>query len=87
MNYSKFRIFYTEEFKKDIKKIKDNETKERLKKIIEKLRENPEMGKPLRYRLSGLRSVKLSSFRIIYCVKKDKIILLKFGHRKKVYKP
>jgi len=86
MIFSKLRIFYTEEFKKDIEKIKDKEIKERLKKIIKKLRENPEVGKPLRYRLSGLRSIKVSSFRIIYRVEDDKIILLKFGHRKTIYK-
>ncbi|MCD6222944.1 MAG: type II toxin-antitoxin system RelE/ParE family toxin [Thermoplasmata archaeon] len=37
--------------------------------------------------MAGLRSIKISSFRIIYQIKDDKIILLKFGHRKIVYKP
>jgi len=58
-----------------------------LKKIIEKLRKNSEAGKPLRYKLAGLRSVKISSFRIIHQINGDKIILLKYGHRKTIYKP
>ncbi|MBC7091338.1 MAG: type II toxin-antitoxin system RelE/ParE family toxin [Nitrososphaeria archaeon] len=80
------RIFYTEEFRKDIKKIKEKDILERLKRIIQQLKETPEMGKPLRYRLAGLRSIKMGKLRIIYRIEEDKIILLKIGHRKTVYK-
>ncbi len=80
------RIFYTEEFRRDVKKIKERDVLERLKKIIEHLRENPQTGKPLRYSLTGLRSIKMGKFRVIYKIEGDKIILLKIGHRKSVYK-
>lgn len=80
------KIFYTEEFRKDVKSIKDENIKNRLKKIIEKICQNPEIGKPLRYSLSGLRSIKMKSFRVIYKIERDKLILLKFRHRKSAYK-
>ncbi|HEC77287.1 MAG TPA: type II toxin-antitoxin system RelE/ParE family toxin [Thermoplasmatales archaeon] len=79
------KIFYTREFKNDIKKLKDEKIKSNLKKIIEKIKQNPEIGKPLRYELSGLRSIRFSSFRIIYKIEGEIIILLKFGHRKRIY--
>jgi len=79
------KIFYTREFKNDIKKLKDKKITSNLEKIIEKIRKNPEIGKPLRYELSGLRSIRFSSFRIIYKIEGERVILLKFGHRKRVY--
>jgi len=79
------KIFYTREFKNDIKKLKDKKITSNLEKIIEKIKQNPEIGKPLRYELSGLRSIRFSSFRIIYKIEEERIILLKFGHRKRIY--
>ena len=42
-------VIYTEQFEKNIKSIKDNGIKNRVKKQIEKIIKNPEVGKPLRY--------------------------------------
>lgn len=75
----------TNEFEKDIKKIKDNLTQSRIKKAIEKICSYPETGKPLCYELKGLRSARISPYRIIYEIKGDIIIFHKFEHRKNVY--
>ena len=45
-------VFYTKEFKKDVKKIKNKAIQERIKKLILKIINNPRIGKPLSY---GLR--------------------------------
>ena len=58
---------------------------EKLKKQILKVIEDPEVGKPLRYR-RGERSIYLKPFRLIYAIRQDEILLLKFEHRKSVYK-
>lgn len=58
--------FLTEEFEKDLKKIKDRAIQERIKKSIEKILLYPNIGKPLRYVLKGLRSARISPYRIIY---------------------
>ena len=79
------KIEYTKEFSDDIKKIKDKKIQNRIKKIIQKIIDDPEIGKPLKYELKGLRSVKLPPFRIIYEYKDNTIILYKFEHRKKIY--
>ena len=70
-------------FLKQIKKL-DNFDKERLKKQINKILDNPETGKPLKY-LRGERTIYIKPFRLIYALKNDELILLKFEHRKSVY--
>jgi mRNA interferase RelE/StbE len=79
-------LVYTYEFKKDLKKIKDTEIQKHVEKIIQRILNNPKVGKPLCYELSGLRSMRVSPFRLIYEIMGDKIVLHKFEHRKKVYK-
>jgi len=80
------RLIYTEEFKGDLRKIRDKKIQTRIKKLIQKIIDNPEIGKPLKYELFPLQSVRIPPFRILYERKGDIIILHKFEHRKKVYK-
>ena len=53
--------------------------------MVEKIRTDPEVGKPLSYDLAGKRSLRISSFRIIYEYKDGKVILKTFDNRDKVY--
>ena len=67
------------------KKVKDKLTKEKTKKQIIKIIKNPEIGKPLRFRLKGERTVYVKPYRMIYTPIEDKLYLLRFEHREKVY--
>ncbi len=78
-------IVPTEKFEEDVKKIKDKTMKEKLEKQIKKIIEKPDTGKPLRYDLRGERTVRINPYRLIYKIDGDKIILLRFEHRKEVY--
>lgn len=78
-------IVATESFKHDVKKIKDKILKEKLQTQIQKVAEDPDFGKPLRYALKGEWSVRVKPYRLIYKVEGDKLILLRFEHRKEVY--
>ena len=78
-------ILYTEEFQKDVRKIRDSLIRIRIKKLIGRLTENPNLGKPLKYELSGFRSLRIKPFRLIYEFKNNQIILHKFEHRDEVY--
>ena len=80
------KVIYTAEFKRDVRKVKDNKIRDRIKKIVQKISDNPEVGKPLRYDLLGLRSIQIPPFRILYEIREDLIILHKFEHRKGVYR-
>ena len=78
-------IVYTSKFEHDVKRIKDKSFKEKIQKQIVKILENPEIGKPPRYALKDERTVRVSPYRIIYTVQGNKLILLRFEHRKEVY--
>ena len=70
-------------FEKRLGKIKDTIFKIRIKKQIEKIIENPEIGKPMRYTRKGTREVYVSSFRLsyVYLKDEDKIIFLDLYHK------
>ena len=76
---------YSRRFKKDLGKIKHVQTRVQLQKLLEKLMARPYLGKPLSGKLSGLRSLRLPPYRIIYRVEDDVIYLIDFGHRKDIY--
>ena len=78
-------IVYTQKFERDVKKLRDSLVKERVKKQIRKIIENPGTGKPLRYGLKGEWTVRVPPYRLIYAVQGDRLILLRFEHRKSVY--
>lgn len=79
------KITRLKEFINQTKKL-DPFLKLKLKKQIKKIVENPEIGKPLKYKC-GERSLYIKPFRLIYSYNKEEDILylLKFEHRKKVY--
>ncbi len=61
-------IITKEEFERQFRDLtkKDKPLAEKLARAILKLEENPHLGKPLSYDLSGLRSLRVGKYRIIY---------------------
>ena len=78
-------IAYTHEFRRGIKKVRDKAMQTKVKKMVEKIIDNPDVGKPLRYELAGLRSVRVPPFRILYEHTGDRLIFHTFEHRDTVY--
>ena len=78
-------IVYTNKFERDVRKIRDSSLKEKLGKQIKKVAERPDFGKPLRYGLKGEWTIRVTPYRLIYAVQGERLILLRFEHRKNVY--
>jgi mRNA interferase RelE/StbE len=59
----------------------------RIKTAIEnRLAVNPEShGKPLRYTLRSLWSLRVGDYRVIYRIQDKEVVILKIGHRREVY--
>ncbi|MEK6909080.1 MAG: type II toxin-antitoxin system RelE/ParE family toxin [Nanoarchaeota archaeon] len=76
-------VDFDDNFIRAVSKIKDNSIKLRIEKLINKIRENPEIGKPMRNVRKGSREVYLPPFRISYAYNKvlNKIIILDFYHK------
>ena len=65
----------------------DKFTQEKIGKKIEKLIQNPFLGKPLMGNLAGAWSLRVEKYRIIYQLKQKELIIfvLDIGHRKNIY--
>ncbi len=61
-------------FKRALKKI-DKSLKTRLNKLLIKILENPEIGKPMRYERKGTREIYIKPFRISYSFEYSTLIL------------
>ncbi len=81
-----WKIQYTQKAAEAILKL-NSSIQERIKRGIEKLQLKPDIGKQLSGQLKGLRSLRISTYRIIY--KKETthlvVLIVAVGHRKNVY--
>ena len=79
------KVTFTEEFKSIFQKIKDNSLKEKVLKQIEKIKTNPEVGKPMRYMRKGTRELYIKPFRLSYAyIKAEEVVyILDLYHKKK----
>lgn len=59
-------VIFEERFKRLFSKIKDQTTKDKIINQISKIKENPEIGKPMRYSRKGTRELYISPFRLSY---------------------
>ena len=77
---------YKSSVSKDLKKIDKSIAKRILQRIEEDLGKNPNRGIPLSGRYKGLFKYRIGSYRVIYTKTKEGIIVLRIGHRGKMYK-
>ena len=77
------KVDYSADLLKTIKKIKDASLKEKIKKQIKKIVEQPEIGKPMRYARKDTREMYIGSYRLAYAYNKDKnkLIFLDLYHK------
>ena len=80
------QINFDKEAKNFLKKLKRGE-QENILDRIEKLKENPYLGKRLAGNLFGLWRLRIDKYRILYKIIEDKliIVILDIGHRKDIY--
>ncbi len=74
---------FDDNFKKLFSKLKDPHVKEKTIKQIEKLKDNPEIGKPMQYGRKRTKEVYLGSVHLSYAYIKEenKIIFLDLYHK------
>ncbi|MFH1365730.1 MAG: type II toxin-antitoxin system RelE/ParE family toxin [archaeon] len=59
-------VLFDSKFKEFFSKIKDNSLKEKIIKQINKIKQNPEVGKPMRNVRKGTRELYVKPFRLSY---------------------
>ncbi len=77
------KVQYEPSFERTFRKINDENLKMRVKKQIQKIIENPEIGKPMRYTRKGTRETYIQPFRLSYAYLKneDTIVFLDLYHK------
>ena len=77
------KISHDPRFIKAFSKIKHKGFQEQIIKSIEKIKQNPEIGKPMRFARKGTREVYISPYRLSYVYSKEenKIIFLDLYHK------
>lgn len=82
-----YSVFYTKEAKTVIDRVVLKK-KRQIKDAIERIADNPAIGKRLTHELKGLFSYRSGAYRIIYRVDHEEItiMILTIGHRKNIYK-
>lgn len=83
-----YRIVFTRTARKDYESIRDKRLLKRINAILEDLKSNPLLGKPLHGDFMECRSIKTFSFRLIYRVKKHDVVItvLRIQHRRESYR-
>ena len=83
-----YKVEYLESVvKDDISKLPKIEKKKIKKAIEERLTQDPvRFGKPLRYSLRGCRRMRVGNYRVIFKLETKIVLIVKIGHRKKIYK-
>jgi len=77
------KVSYHHYFEKQIRKIKNEALKQRIKQQIQKIVEDPEIGKPMRFGRKGTRELYISPFRLSYMYEKEmnRVVLLAIYHK------
>ena len=74
-------VIFDPDFRKDFKKIKDNSTKEKIIKQVTKIKDNPEIGKPMKYTRKGTRELYIPPFRLSYKIEGNVVYILALYHK------
>ena len=74
-------VIFDQLFEKDFKKIKDGLLKEKVIKQISKIKDSPEIGKPMRYDRKGTRELYISPLRLSYKLEGNTIYILALYHK------
>ena len=80
------KIRFSDEFKKEFKKISNKDMRNKIIKQIQKLKNKPKSGKPLKHKLKRHRSLRVTPYRIVYRLETTHILINCIDHRKDIYK-
>ena len=85
-----YQIELTRHAEKQLAKIHraDRHLYEKFLSALTEIGQSPDLGKPLKEQLKGLRSYRLGSYRIIYEIKRQRllIVVIDLGHRREIYR-
>ncbi|MCD6383876.1 MAG: type II toxin-antitoxin system RelE/ParE family toxin [Thermoplasmata archaeon] len=80
------KIEYKSSVVKDLRQLDKTVARRILQRIEQDLGENPDRGTPLSGPFKGLFKYRIGDYRVIYTKTREGILILRIGHRSKVYR-
>ncbi|MCD6462030.1 MAG: type II toxin-antitoxin system RelE/ParE family toxin [Thermoplasmata archaeon] len=80
------KIEYKSSVARDLKQLDKKAARRVLQRLEKELGENPDRGTPLSGQFKGLFKYRIGDYRVIYAKTRDGILVLKIGHRSKIYR-
>jgi len=81
-----YSITYKRSVEKDISKLGKPEAKRILDKIEKELSARADNYPLLKGEFAGLRKFRVGDYRIIFAILEQKVLILRIGHRRDIYK-
>ena len=81
-----WRIEYKASVEHDLRTIDRADQKRIIDELEAALSEDPNHGEPLTGQFKGLRKYRVGEYRVIYSREKDRVLVLRIGHRSTVYR-
>ena len=81
-----YKIKFKKSVSHDLKRIDKEQAKRILNKIESELPQKAETLPTLTGKFSGLRKFRVGKFRVVFSITGDTALVLRIGHRKKIYK-
>ena len=81
-----YSIFYKASVQRDLKKPGKQEARRVLDQLEAELSKKPVSYPILKGEFAGLRKLRVGSYRVIYAILDENVVVLRIGHRRDVYK-
>ena len=81
-----YRILYKKSVERDLKKLGKTEAKKIVAHLEKELSRRADSYPMLTGQFAGLRKYRFSEYRAIFALLDDEVLILRIGHRKKIYK-
>ena len=82
-----YRISYKKSVSKDLASLPKAEARRVLDKLERELTVRPNRCPPLKGPFAGLRRLRVGSYRVIFFVQDEQVLVLRIGRRRDVYEP
>jgi mRNA interferase RelE/StbE len=80
-----FKIAFKSSVSRDLRHLDKKAAERVLRAISDMLSNNPRAGEALRGEFSGLYKLRVGDYRVVYTVLEESVLILRIGHRSKVY--
>jgi mRNA interferase RelE/StbE len=81
-----YKILYKKSVQRDLKKLGKPVVERILDQLEAELSKNPESFPILKGEFAGLRKFRVGDYRVIYALMDEDVVVLRIGHRGKIYK-